>query len=65
MVRNLSTFVNYTVDPLVFIFYFIVDRWRGSYGGKSDCWFPSNYVEEIDPTGGQSESVIIKTSGNF
>jgi hypothetical protein len=24
-------------------------RWRGDYGGKKSHWFPSNYVEVIEP----------------
>ena len=23
-------------------------RWRGDYGDKTQMWFPSNYVEEIE-----------------
>lgn len=28
--------------------------WRGDYGGKRHHWFPSNYVEEIQETHGDS-----------
>ncbi|KAK7574309.1 hypothetical protein V9T40_011500 [Parthenolecanium corni] len=30
--------------------------WRGDYGGKRQHWFPSNYVEEIEPQQERDES---------
>ena len=26
----------------------VCGRWRGDYGGKTQMFFPSNYVEEIE-----------------
>ena len=34
---------------LSYITCFLSNRWRGDYGGKKHEWFPSNYVEEIEP----------------
>lgn len=31
--------------------------WRGDYGGKRQHWFPSNYVEEIEPQQERDELV--------
>lgn len=28
----------------------VYGRWRGDYGDKTQMWFPSNYVEEIEST---------------
>lgn len=33
--------------------------WRGDYGGKKQHWFPSNYVEEIEPQENQNDTVSI------
>lgn len=38
----------------------LITRWRGDYGGKQGMWFPSNYVEEVEPP---SQPVAPATSG--
>lgn len=34
--------------------------WRGDYGGKKQHWFPSNYVEAIDPEENHDDNVSQK-----
>ena len=34
----------------------VCGRWRGDYGDKSQKWFPSNYVEEIESTDESADS---------
>lgn len=31
--------------------------YQGNYGGKNQYWFPSNYVEEIEPQDSSDENV--------
>lgn len=39
--------------------------WRGDYGGKQQHWFPSNYVEEIEPQQEREDSVRTEAVYNF
>jgi len=34
----------------------VCGRWRGDYGDKTQKWFPSNYVEEIESTDESGDS---------
>ena len=36
--------------------------WRGDYGGKKQHWFPSNYVEVIEPEENHDDNVSQKFS---
>lgn len=36
--------------------------WRGDYGGKRQHWFPSNYVEEIEPQQERDDNVSVLIS---
>jgi hypothetical protein len=35
--------------------------WRGDYGGKKQHWFPSNYVEVIEPQENRDDNVSCKS----
>lgn len=36
--------------------------WRGDYGGKKQHWFPSNFVEEIEPQENREDTVSLHTT---
>ena len=39
--------------------------WRGDYGGKKQHWFPSNYVEVIEPEENHDDNVSQRFSFMF